>query len=143
MMISNELEAKIENLIKSLECELYGIDILKENDSKILRIYITKSPQVTLDDCKEVSLVLSPLLDVELENYDNYFLEVSSPGIERVLKTMVHFKSAIGEMVKIKTINKHEYKGKLIKVEAESLVIEDGTKIEIQDIKKAQTFFIW
>ena len=92
MMISNELEAKIENLIKSLECELYGIDILKENDSKILRIYITKSPQVTLDDCKEVSLVLSPLLDVELENYDNYFLEVSSPGIERVLKTMVHFK---------------------------------------------------
>ena len=143
MIISNELETRIEKIVKSLECELYGIDILKENNNQILRIYITKSPQVTLDDCKEVSLMISPLLDVELENYNNYFLEVSSPGIERTLKTLAHFNGAIGEMIKIKTIDKCEYKGKLVKVESEHLIIEDKTKIEIQNIKKAQTFFIW
>lgn len=143
MTIGSELETKIENLIVSLGYELYGIDFLRESDSEILRVYITKQENISLDDCQEVSLALSPLLDVELPNYEKYYLEVSSPGIERVLKKQSHYKGAIGEMVKIKTISKEEFKGKLINVDDNNIELEGGIVIPISNIKKAQTFFIW
>ncbi|CAM2874233.1 ribosome maturation factor RimP [Helicobacter burdigaliensis] len=143
MAISQELEQKIENLVQSFGCELYDIAFLKENENQILRISITKKPNLSLEDCKEVSLVLSPLLDVEMPEFEEYFLEVSSPGIERVLKNDKHYKSAIGELVKIKLLSKKEEKGKLQEVTKDSLVLEGGIIIPKAEIKKAQTYFVW
>ncbi|MDD6056044.1 MAG: ribosome maturation factor RimP [Helicobacteraceae bacterium] len=143
MILSQGLEEKIRILVESLGFSLYDILLLKENDNQILRICITKEGGVNLDNCQEVSLALSPLLDVELPEFEKYFLEVSSPGIERVLKTQEHFKGAIGELVKIKTIDKKEFKGKLIAADSSFLELENSEKIPLEKIKKAQTYFQW
>ena len=68
---------------------------------------------------------------------------MSSPGIERPLKTKEHFEDAIGELVKIKTTSKQDFKGKLIAIDNESLKLESGEIIPISEIKKAQTYFEW
>ncbi|MDY3114077.1 MAG: ribosome maturation factor RimP [Helicobacter sp.] len=143
MILSQGLEEKIRILVESLGFSLYDILLLKENDNQILRICITKEGGVNLDNCQEVSLALSPLLDVELPEFEKYFLEVSSPGIERTLKTQEHFKGAIGELVKIKSIDKKDFKGKLIAADSSFLVLENGEKIPLDSIKKAQTYFQW
>ncbi len=147
MTLSPNLEEKIKLLVESLGFSLYDIVSLKENTHQILRICITKEGGISLDDCQEASLALSPLLDVEMPNFENYYLEVSSPGIERILKTFNHYKGAINELVKIKTSqeidNKKEFKGKLMRVDEDALVLENGLKIPFDRIKKAQTYFEW
>ena len=143
MIITQDLEQKIQKLVESFDCELYDIAFLKENENHILRVSITKKPSLTLDMCQEVSQALSPLLDVELGDFEKYFLEVSSPGIERVLKSKKHYKDAIGELVKIKTIDKKEFKGKLLSCKNDEITLENGEKIALDSIKKGQTYFAW
>lgn len=143
-MIASELESKIKILVESLGFGLYEILNVKENENQILRICITKATgSVNLDDCQEVSLAISPLLDVEIPESQKYFLEVSSPGIERNLKNLEHYKGAINELVKIKTMDKKEFKGKLLSVDATQIVLEGGIVIPLNAIKKAQTYFQW
>ena len=143
MLISQELQAKIQKLVESFDCKIYDITTLKENENQILRISITTKPSVSLDDFQEVRLELSPLLDVEIPNFEKYYLEVSSPGIERPLKTKEHFEDAIGELLKVKTASKQDFKGKLIAIDDEYLKLESGEIIPISEIKKAQTYFEW
>lgn len=144
MTLTPELESKIKILVESLGFGLYEILNIKENENQILRICITKATgSVNLDDCQEVSLAISPLLDVEIPESQKYFLEVSSPGIERNLKNLEHYKGAINELVKIKTMDKKEFKGKLLSVDAAQIALEDGIVIPLNAIKKAQTYFQW
>lgn len=144
MTLTPELESKIKILVESLGFGLYEILNIKENENQILRICITKATgSVNLDDCQEVSLAISPLLDVEIPESQKYFLEVSSPGIERNLKNLEHYKGAINELVKIKTMDKKEFKGKLLSVDAAQIVLEGGIVIPLNAIKKAQTYFQW
>ncbi|MCI5633627.1 ribosome maturation factor RimP [Helicobacter sp.] len=144
MTLTPELESKIKILVESLGFGLYEILNIKENENQILRICITKATgSVNLDDCQEVSLAISPLLDVEIPESQKYFLEVSSPGIERNLKNLEHYKGAINELVKIKTMDKKEFKGKLLSVDAAQIALEGGIVIPLNAIKKAQTYFQW
>ena len=144
MTLTPELESKIKMLVESLGFGLYEILNIKENENQISRICITKATgSVNLDDCQEVSLAISPLLDVEIPESQKYFLEVSSPGIERNLKNLEHYKGAINELVKIKTMDKKEFKGKLLSVDAAQIVLEGGIVIPLNAIKKAQTYFQW
>lgn len=144
MTLAPELESKIKMLVESLGFGLYEILNIKENENQILRICITKATgSVNLDDCQEVSLAISPLLDVEIPESQKYFLEVSSPGIERNLKNLEHYKGAINELVKIKTTDKKEFKGKLLSVDTAQIVLEGDIVIPLNAIKKAQTYFQW
>lgn len=102
-MINKEIEEKLEKSIQSLGCELYDISFFKENGADILRVSImAQNGKTTLDICQKVSEMISPLLDVYELISNNYTLEVSSPGIERVLKTPRHFKLSMGERVQVK-----------------------------------------
>ncbi|WP_026944446.1 ribosome maturation factor RimP [Helicobacter rodentium] len=148
MTLAPDLENKIKLLVESLGFALYDILNVKENENQILRICITKPDTkkgntITLEDCQEVSLALSPLLDVEMPDSKKYFLEVSSPGIERTLKTPIHYQSAIGEFVRVKTIDKKEFRGKLLQVDENTLMLENNQTIPLDSIKKAQTYFEW
>lgn len=148
MTLAPDLENKIKLLVESLGFALYDILNVKENENQILRICITKPDTkkgntITLEDCQEVSLALSPLLDVEMPDSKKYFLEVSSPGIERTLKTLIHYQSAIGEFVRVKTIDKKEFRGKLLQVDENTLMLENNQTIPLDSIKKAQTYFEW
>ena len=137
------LAQKIAAIVQAHGCELYEITTPKENGKQIFRVCITKENGVGLSECEAISEMLSPLLDVEDPIKGEYFLEVSSPGIERTLKTPAHYRGAIGEMVRLKLTDKSSKKGMLCAVSDDGITIDCGTlqHIEYARITKAVTFF--
>ena len=88
------------------ELELYHLEFVKEGPDKVLRVYIDRVPSgeeeyVSTDDCELVSKYLSDKLDERDPIEGNYVLEVSSPGMDRVLIKEEHFKRYIGEMIEV------------------------------------------
>jgi ribosome maturation factor RimP len=84
-------------LLEGMGYELVDLEFVKEGANWYLRLYIDKEPGVDLDDCEKVSRGLSAVLDRKDWISVPYFLEVSSPGIERVLKKdkdWIRFKGA-------------------------------------------------
>jgi len=137
----------ISNILKDCGVELYDTETVSEYEQKIFRIYITSKDGINLDKCAEVTRILSPILDLEPPVNGHYTLEVSSPGIERPLKNKEQFKSSIGDIIKVKLINTDKIIGELISLEDEIITIkeEDGeiTKISLDDIDKARTYYKW
>ncbi len=101
--------ALAEPIAKDEGCYIYDAEFVKEGGLCFLRIYIDKDGGVDLDICEKVSRALSEKLDEKDPIKQNYYLEVSSPGIERKLKTKEHFERYMGETVDIglyKAVNK-------------------------------------
>ena len=98
----NNIEVLVLPITQRLEYELYHVEFVKENGENYLRIYIDSENGITLDDCEKVSREVSEMLDVEDPISDSYYLEVSSPGIERELHTDVHLEKYIDNSVTVK-----------------------------------------
>lgn len=141
-MINEQLYNNIQNICESNGLNLYDIEILKENNDTLIRISLYKKNGITLDDCENISNIISPLLDVELENLENYHLEVSSPGIERVLKKPNHFKYSVGELIEVKLSDKSVIEGVLEGFDNENIIIE-SKQIPLKECKKIKTIFKW
>ncbi len=147
------LNSDIESIVRSLGLELYDTAVVSEHDETIFRISVIsnefedgKRKSVNLEKYVELTHLISPLLDVTPPVSSEYRLEVGSPGIERKLTTLDHFKKSVGEDMKIVLGEKDKIKGKLLKVEGNTLFFEteDGLKeIDFHDIKKAKTYFEW
>ena len=140
------LEESIKLAVESLGAQLYDITTTKENDKNIYRIYVTSPEGINLDNCAEISRMISPILDVNEPMSGVYNLEVSSPGIERKLKKTEHFKASIGENVKVKDIGTEVYKGKLISADDEKIIIETEfgeEEVSYNSILSASTYFEW
>ncbi|EAH6236335.1 ribosome maturation factor RimP [Campylobacter upsaliensis] len=136
----------LKALCKEAGVELYDSELVSENGKKIYRIYIMKEGGVSLEDCARLSEILSPIFDVEPPVSGEYFLEVSSAGLERKLSTLEHFEKSVGEMLKITTSEKEKIQGKLLKVEGENIFLQDEKSeicIEFSQVKKAKTFIEW
>lgn len=136
----------LKALCKEAGVELYDSELVSENGKKIYRIYIMKEGGVSLEDCARLSEILSPIFDVEPPVNGEYFLEVSSAGLERKLNTLEHFQKSVGEKVKISTNEKENFQGKLVKVEGEDIFLQDEEGeicIKFNQIKKAKTFIEW
>ncbi|EAI2873775.1 ribosome maturation factor RimP [Campylobacter jejuni] len=138
----------LEALCKEVELSFYDDELVSENGRKIYRIYVQKEGGVNLDDCARLSEILSPIFDVEPPVNGEYFLEVSSPGLERKLSKIEHFAKSIGELVKITTNEKEKIEAKILFVEngniiLENLEIQEKITINFNDIKKAKTFVQW
>ena len=147
------LQSDIESIVKSVGLELYDTVVVNENDETIFRVSVIsneitdeKRKGVSLDECVELTHLISPLLDVTPPVSGEYRLEVGSPGIERKLTTLDHFKKSIGENVSLLLMNKEKLKAKLLKVEGKTLYLQkDDAIIEVDfnDINKAKTYFEW
>ncbi len=138
----------LKSLLQNCGVELYDTESVTENERKIYRIYITSKDGITLDKCEEVTKIISPILDTDPPMSGAYYLEVSSPGVERKLKSIDHFKASIGEFVNIQTFDKEKIKGKIINVNEKNTVVlrdEKGAVKEIafNDISKAKTYYQW
>ncbi|TBR79311.1 ribosome maturation factor RimP [Campylobacter novaezeelandiae] len=138
----------LEALCKEAGLDFYDDELVSENTKKIYRVYVMKKGGVNLDDCARLSEILSPLFDVEPPVNGEYFLEVSSPGLERKLTKLDHFKKSINELVKITTNEKEKLKAKIISVEDENITLEnlenqEKITLNFNDIKKARTFIQW
>ncbi len=143
-----ELEESIKIAVEGCGVNLYDTTTAREHDDNIFRIYISSPHGINLDKCAEVSRMVSPLLDINEPMNGKYKLEVSSPGIERKLKTLNHFINSIGEHVKIKEYSTEILKGELVEVLNDgSITIKDkdgdiqNTKFD--DILSASTYFEW
>ncbi len=90
-------------VVKSLGMELVDVVFRREGRGWVLRIYLDKAEGVTLDDCQEVSEQLSDILDIENLIEHPYTLEVSSPGLDRVLKNPQDFLRFSGRLARIET----------------------------------------
>ena len=102
-----------EPIVDELNMEIVDIEYIKEGPHMYLRIYIDKDGGVNLDDCQKVSEQVSEILDEKDPIQDNYFLEVSSPGIDRPLKNDKDLKRSIGKDVEISLYKAVEGKKKL------------------------------
>jgi ribosome maturation factor RimP len=143
-----ELEESIKLAVEGCGVDLYDIQITKEHKVNILRVYISSKDGVNLDQCAHVSRMISPLLDIQDPINGKYNLEVSSPGIERKLKTLHHFKCSIGSDVKIKEYSTEVIKGELIEVLDDGTMtindINNGTvTIKFDDVLSASTYYDW
>lgn len=115
-MISEQTLAKIESLAdqvaKSEGVEIYSVEFAGGAQGPTLRIYIDKENGVGIDECANVSRGLNELLDAEDPIPGGaYSLEVSSPGLDRVLKKQWHYERVIGKKVWIKTLKSLEALG--------------------------------
>ncbi|MDP1783832.1 MAG: ribosome maturation factor RimP [Sulfuricurvum sp.] len=141
------LESDIKKMVESVGLSLYDTAIVNENENTIYRVSVTAPGGVSLDQCANLSHLISPLLDITSPVSGDYRLEVSSPGIERRLKTLDHFIQSVGEKVSLSTMDKEKFEGELIAVTSEDITIktkEDGDKtVPFRSISKAKTYFEW
>ena len=96
-------EALLLPIADANQVEIYDIEFVKEGSDFYLRAYIDKPDGVNINDCEAVSRALSDALDAEDFIEEAYILEVSSPGLGRVLKKDKHLERSIGEDVELKT----------------------------------------
>jgi ribosome maturation factor RimP len=106
MLKKNIMEQLIklgEETVNPKDYELVDVEFVKEAGNWYLRYYIDKEGGITIDDCQVVSEELSEKLDIIDPIPHSYILEVSSPGIERPLKSSKDFLRHIGAFIEIKT----------------------------------------
>lgn len=116
------------NKTDNTEYSLYDVEYVKEGSEYFLRIYFDKNGGINLDDCVTLSELMAEELDKEDFISDKYYLEVSSPGVERELRTLEEIKSSIDKYVYVKTYEKidgiKEFYGYLTKVDGEIIEID-------------------
>lgn len=132
-----------EDILKSTEIELVDVEYVKEGPFKYLKIYIDKPGGVTVDDTADISRLLNKKLDEMDLIQEQYFLEVSSPGLERPFKKEGDFTKNIGNLVEAKfykpIVGKKSVKGILREKKENSVVIEAGEDtftFELKDLSK-------
>ena len=143
-----QIEEIAKKICQEMHLALYDIEEKMTGKGRIITVYLTKIGGVTLDECANFSRALGN----ELETFDlipeRYFLEVSSPGLERPLKLKSHYVSAITEKVAVQYNEEEEKKsvmGTLTEVNQDTIVLDDrGTRIEIpfKSITRAKTVFL-
>ena len=144
---ADKVKELLDHIISEEHIELVEIEIKKKKRGHLLRVFIDKPGGVTLGDCENVSEQLGRLIEVEDVFPESYVLEVSSPGIDRPIKTERDFKRCIGRLVNITASERVEgkfgfvgevldvtYSSVLIKCESENSVL---TEIPFSKISKA------
>ena len=91
-----------EPVAESIGCWLWDVEFVKEGTRKILRITIDSEEGVTIDDCEKMHRAIDPILDEADPIEEQYYLEVSSPGVERDLRTDEHLMACEGWDVEVR-----------------------------------------
>ena len=147
--IEEKVEKLLEPKIQEIGYELYDVEYAKEGKNYFLRIIIDKPEGIDLNDCEKVNNEITDMLDEANYIKEQYFLEVSSPGIERVIRKEKHLKQNIGQEVQVKLFRKDlngkkEYQGKLLDYTSENITIqtsEEKINIERKNISQIKTIY--
>jgi ribosome maturation factor RimP len=131
--MQERLNALIQTTVTGLGYDVWGYEYRPYAESALLRIFIDSPNGITVDDCGRVSSQLGAALDVEDLIPVAYVLEVSSPGVDRVLFTAEQYQRYIGEKLKVRTQlpvqSRRNFVGILKDANAEviTLELEDGS----------------
>lgn len=150
--IEEKVESLINKTIEKLGYELYDVIYEKEAQDYYLRIFIDTPNGISLEDCEKVNDAINDMLDEANYIKDQYFLEVSSPGIERVLRKDKHLQANIGkEMVcnLFRPIEKdRQIEGVLQEFNQDKLILqvkgkEETIEIDRKNIAKMKLKYHW
>ncbi len=97
-----ELETLLSPTVTAMGLRMWGVEYLGQGRHAVLRVYIDRDDGVTIEDCEQVSKQVSELLDVEDALTASYTLEVSSPGMDRLLFKPEQYAESIGEIVDVR-----------------------------------------
>ena len=124
------IESLVAPILQEMDLELVDVLYRREQGGWVLRLIIDRENGVTLDDCTAVSREVSQLLDIEDIIEQVYNLEVSSPGLDRPLKSIGDFQRFIGRKAKVTTREPIQgnqvFIGRINKVEDELIILEVG-----------------
>ncbi len=142
-----------EPIAEELGLRLYDVNVVRANRLVIRitaerRSKASSSDRITVSDCASLSRQIEETLDLEALIPSRYALEVSSPGLERVLKSPGHFAGALGETVRITTtsLKKNEgiVEGVLVSADESEVVVEHQTgrvPLRLSEIRRATTVY--
>ncbi len=155
--IEERVETLLKPTIEKIGYDLYDVEYAKEGKNYFLRIFIDKPEGIDLTDCEKVNDAINDLLDEADYIKEQYFLEVSSPGLERILKKDKHLEQNKKKEIQIKLFKKDEngkkeYQGMLQEFDEEKIEITlenetdaniDKIKIERKNIAQIKTIYHW
>lgn len=131
--VEDVIEAVVKPIIENSGFEYVGTEIKKTGESKELIIYADKPGGIGLDDCEKISKLVEPAIDECDPIEDSYFLCVSSPGLDRALKSPRDFERSIGKKLDVKlykTMDGHKEFTGILKA-----FNENGFEIEADGVK--------
>ena len=115
----------VEPVVAARGMEILDIEYRRESLGWVLRIYIDGERGVTVDDCAGISRAVGEMLDAADLVEPAYNLEVSSPGLDRPLRKVEHFKMHIGDTIEVRTTSpvekRRNFKGVLLEASPEGL----------------------
>lgn len=144
-MLRDDLESLLAPAVQDAGYELWDLEFAPRTRGGLLRLYIDSAEGITLDDCERVSRAVSEILDAEDPIPGHYTLEVSSPGLDRVLRTAAHFERFVGERMRVEmrepVAGRRRFLGHLVRLDegAIELRVDDGSvELPIAGIHKAR-----
>lgn len=149
------IEERVENLVKhsieNLGYQLYDVQYAKEGKDYFLRIFIeSENSAISLEDCEKVNNEIEELLDSADYIKEQYFLEVSSTGVEKIIRKEKHLEKNVNEMVNIKLFkpvnNSKEFIGTLKKFDEQTIYIqvdEEIIELERKNISLIKKYYDW
>ena len=148
MVSENEIHQQIDSYLKDENMELYDLNIVNFPSISKVEIFIYSDEEVNLDTTARLNKQLSRVIEDFGYEKGSFDMIVSSPGIERKLKSLRHFELSIGELVKVKLINPiddiYTFEGTLESVSGNSIILkttEGEFDINISEIKNAKIEF--
>ena len=142
--MSAKIEERVEEIVRKLladvpELELVDVEYVRERDY-YLRVYIDKVGGIDIDDCQSLSERLEEILDREDFISDAYILEVSSPGLDRVLKKPRDFARERGKQVDVTLYapfdGKKQWTGTLADCDGQLLTLDEGLRIPMEQVSQ-------
>jgi len=135
----------VEELISDSELELVEVTLTREGRQRYLRVYIHREEGITLAHCQSLSERLELALEVEDFIPEAYILEVSSPGLNRPLRTRRDFERNIGRLARVSTTEllerRKRFLGRIMEVDGDELTLEGSKstwRIPLESIAKAK-----
>ncbi len=148
--VEERIETLIKDTIENIGYDLYDVEYAKEGPNYYLRIFIDNKNGIDLNDCEKVSNAINEMLDESDIIKEQYYLEVSSPGIERIIRKDKHLEQNKGKQIEVKLFKKDKngnksYIGELEDFDAETITIKNEKEITIErkDIASMRTIYEW
>ena len=146
--IAGAVAELIAPIAEDLGYELWDVEFVKEGTRRILRVTIDSEEGITIEDCEKMHRTIDPILDEADPIESAYYLEVSSPGIERELRTDRHIEACIGCRVEVRLYapldGAKTYVGVLAGFADGKIAVETAAGVrdfERKDVAKMQTLF--
>lgn len=149
--IEERVEALVKNPIENLGYQLYDVQYAKEGKDYFLRIFIeSENGSISLEDCEKVNNEIEEMLDSADYIKEQYFLEISSTGVEKIIRKQKHLEDNIGQIISVKLFkpvnNSKDYTGILKKFDEETIYLEVENNIielERKNISLMRKYYNW